>query len=160
MHEAKRRKKAGKLRSYTDKSSCPRRQLQPGQHVITQHLKTRRWKQRAVILESRAIWQSYIIRINEQCYLQRQRFLPPNPEPNQTSYTRLRHHRRPSSRRLQHHGRLSLRCPQGNEKLLGNQRKKKNHNRKRQDQRRSDRNRQNYISDIDNYCIIHLRGHP
>ena len=37
-HEARRRKKAGKLRSHADKTSRQKMQLHPGQHVIAQHL--------------------------------------------------------------------------------------------------------------------------
>ena len=37
-HEAKRRKKAGKLRLHADKTSRQKRQLHPGQHIIAQHL--------------------------------------------------------------------------------------------------------------------------
>jgi hypothetical protein len=89
-HEAERRKKAGKLRSHADKSSRQKMQLQPGQHVIAQHLLTRRWDQRAVILESRSNGRSYVICINGRSYLRNRRFLRPNPnpEPNQTNSTK------------------------------------------------------------------------
>jgi hypothetical protein len=86
-HEAKRREKAGKLRSHADKSSRQKMQLQPGQHVIAQHLLTKRWDLRAVILESRSKGRSYVININGRSFLRNRRFLCPNREPNQTKST-------------------------------------------------------------------------
>jgi hypothetical protein len=83
-HEAKRKEKAEKLRSHADKSSRPKMHMQPGQHVIAQHLLTKRWDQRAVIMESRSNGRSYIININGRSYLRNRRFLRPNREPNQT----------------------------------------------------------------------------
>jgi hypothetical protein len=61
-------------------------QLQPGQHVIAQHLLTKRWDQQAVILESRSKGQSYVISINGRSFLRNRRFLRPNREPNQTKF--------------------------------------------------------------------------
>jgi hypothetical protein len=58
LHEAKRRKKAGKLRSCANRSSRHRAPLKPGQVL------SRRWDQRATILESRANGRSYHIKIN------------------------------------------------------------------------------------------------
>jgi hypothetical protein len=83
-HEAKRREKAEKLRSHADKSSRRKIQMQPGQHVIAQHLLTKRWDQRAVILESRSKGRSYVISINGRSFLRNRFFLRTNREPNQT----------------------------------------------------------------------------
>jgi hypothetical protein len=50
LHEAKRRKKAGKLRSYKIKSSRHWAQLRPGQVVTAQDPLTGRWDQRATVV--------------------------------------------------------------------------------------------------------------
>jgi hypothetical protein len=83
LHEAKRRKKAGRLRSYANRSSRHRAPLKPGQVVTAQHVLTRRWDQRATILESRDNGQSYHVRINGRTYLRNRRFLRPSRQPSQ-----------------------------------------------------------------------------
>ena len=85
-HKAERRKKAGKLRSHADKSSHHRMRLEPGQHIIAQHVLTRRWVEHAVILESLPNGRSYVIRINGWSYLHNRRFL--SSKPNKTNPTR------------------------------------------------------------------------
>jgi hypothetical protein len=60
------------------------RPLKPGQVVTAQHVLTRRWDQRATILESRDNGRSYHVRINRRTYLWNWRFLRPNCQPSQT----------------------------------------------------------------------------
>jgi hypothetical protein len=84
LHEAKRRKKAGKLRSYKNRSWCHRAPLKPGQVVTAQHVLTGRWDQQATILDSRDNGRSYHARIDGRTYLRNQRFLCPNRQPSQT----------------------------------------------------------------------------
>jgi hypothetical protein len=84
LHEAKRRKKAGKLRSYKIRSSRHRAPLKPGQVVTAQLVLTGRWDQRATILESRDNGRSYHVRIDGRTYLRNRRFLRPNRQPSQT----------------------------------------------------------------------------
>ena len=89
LHEAKRRKKAGKLRSYKNRSSRHRAPLKPGQVVTAQHVLTGRWDQRATIVDSRDNGQSYHVRIDGHTYLRNRRFLRPNRQPSQTD---IAHH--------------------------------------------------------------------
>ena len=84
LHETKRRKKAGRLRSYANRSSRHQAPLKPGQVVTAQHVLTRRWDQRATVLESRDNGRSYHVRINRRTYLRNRRFLRPNRQPSQT----------------------------------------------------------------------------
>ena len=78
LHEAKRRKKAGKLRSYKIKSSRHWAQLRPGQVVTAQNPLTGRWDQRATVVDSRENGRSYNVRIDGHAYLRNRRFLRPN----------------------------------------------------------------------------------
>ena len=78
LHEAKRRKKAGKLRSCANRSSRHRAPLKPGQVL------SRRWDQRATILDSRDNGRSYHVRIDGHTYLRNRRFLRLNRQPRQT----------------------------------------------------------------------------
>ena len=68
LHKAKRRKKAGRLRSYANGSSRHRAPLKPGQVVTAQHVLTGRWDQWATILESRDNGRSYHVRIDGHTY--------------------------------------------------------------------------------------------
>ena len=79
LHEARRGKKARKLQSCANKSSRHRAPLEPGQVVIAQHMLTKRWDQRATILESRSNGRSYVVKINGRSYLRNRRFLRPSP---------------------------------------------------------------------------------
>ena len=82
-HEFQRRRKTGKLQADANKSLRPKTQMHPGQHVIAQQLLTRRWDQRAEILENRNNGQTYLVRINGRGYLRNRRFLRPLPNPQQ-----------------------------------------------------------------------------
>ena len=84
LHEAKRRKKAGKLRSYKIKSLRHWAQLRPGQVVTAQDPLTGRWDQRATVVDSRENGRSYNVRIDGHAYLRNRRFLRPNRQPSQT----------------------------------------------------------------------------
>ena len=70
--------------AYANRSSRHQAPLKPGQVVTAQHVLTRRWDQRATVLESRDNGQSYHVRINGRTYLRNRRFLCPNRQPSQT----------------------------------------------------------------------------
>ena len=92
-HEAERRKKARKKEAHENKSSRYKSWLEPGQHVISQHVLTKRWDQHAVILKRLPYERSYVIRINGREYLRNRRFLRPKPGPSQIDPTKHPIHR-------------------------------------------------------------------
>ena len=51
--ELQRRQRTGKLRAHANKSSRPKPQMHPGQHIIAQHLLSKRWDLSGEILENR-----------------------------------------------------------------------------------------------------------
>jgi hypothetical protein len=83
LHEAQRKKKAAKQRACADRFARNRAILKPGQAVIAQHMITKRWDQRATIVEVRENGRSFTIAINGSTFLRNRRFLRPNILPDQ-----------------------------------------------------------------------------
>ena len=82
-HEYQRKRNTDKKRAHANKSSRPKPQMHTGQHVIAQHLLTKRWDLRGVIIESRDGGRSYVVLMNGRRYLRNRRFLRPIPHPQQ-----------------------------------------------------------------------------
>ena len=95
-HESQRRRRTDKKRIHANKSSRPKPPMQTGQHVIAQHLLSKRWDLRGEIIESRDGGRSYLVLMNGRRYLRNRRFLRPVPKPQYNEYNtgiRAQHHR-------------------------------------------------------------------
>ena len=76
-HEARRKEKMDKHRSYSDQSSRPLKPMKPGDKVIAQNMLTKRWDTHATIISRRRDRRSYWINSDGCNYVWNRKFLRP-----------------------------------------------------------------------------------